>query len=561
MMRPGLLARWLGVTLVVGTLLPVPPFFPSAEAQAQSRSSGGYSRPSGGSRTPSSSSFGSSSRTPSSSSYSRSSSSGGYSLPGSGGSFGSRRPSVVPGYGSSAGDRSYTREQSGDVLRRMRERAESERQRAEQAARPPATSQPSAGGGWGTGGWGSTAGGYRPAPRSSWPSDVSSGWYRNRGYQVPGNVMNGPRSFGMWDAAFLYFLLSTLSQSGHADFFRNHQDDPGFREWRRDAEQRAQEDPQMRASLDDLDRRLAESRDQPRDPNYLPPGVPPEVATGTADAADRRTPSVEPAGGGGGIPVSVIGVVVVGGGLLGLLAWRRSRAAGNTGSIGGSGGMGPAGTLRSGAEMLRHKASGEGYTPSRFRVGMTLTVDPTPFLLTAGSTHVPSPSNGGEVVSVTEVGQIAESGAGRLVRLYLPEGRAMFQLHVGRDGEPDECRYFAVLDEVTPADEAEWGAWLDPREGMIGWPEFQTKDGKLYGRAWSPGQSRVEPRELVEEVASAQGTRTVRSQAMLYAAPTGAPAPAPQTEYILVSAIQDGSQAWVEVRAGLDVSLASLSLA
>jgi hypothetical protein len=28
------------------------------------------------------------------------------------------------------------------------------------------------------------------------------------------------------------------------------------------------------------------------------------------------------------------------------------------------------------------------------------------------------------------------------------------------------------------------GLWLDPAEGMIGWPSFQTKDGKMYGRAW-----------------------------------------------------------------------------
>jgi hypothetical protein len=96
---------------------------------------------------------------------------------------------------------------------------------------------------------------------------------------------------------------------------------------------------------------------------------------------------------------------------------------------------------------------------------------------------------------------------------------------------------------------------------MIGWPEFQTNDGKLYGRAWSPGEGRVEPRPLEETIESVQGTRTVRAQAMLYAAPTGAAEPAPPTEYILVSAVEAEGQAWVEVSAGIDVNPATLSLA
>lgn len=434
-------------------------------------------------------------------------------------------------------------------------------ERAARSAPAPAPPAPSRGG---TGGFsyperGGYGGGYRTAPGANY-----GGWYRDRGWNLPGSVLAGPRSFGIWDAAFLWFLFSTLNRPGHSDFFHNHQNDPGYQEWRQEAERRAQGDAEIRARLDELDRRLAENSDQPRDPNYLPPGVPPEVATGSEGAGlpDRRTPSLAEAGpdGGGGALASVGGVVLVGGGLLAVLAWRRrSGAAGRRTT--GAGSMGTGGTLSSAAGMLRHKASGEAYVPSRFRVGMTLRLDPAPFLLAAGSTHVLHPPSAGETVSVQEVGRIGENGGRGLVRLYLPGDRAMMQLHLGPGHEPDECRYFALLDEVTPADEAEWGAWLDPREGMIGWPEFQTRDGKLYARAWSPGRSRIQPRQLVEEVESASGRRTVTSQAMLYAAPTGLSAPAPQTEYILVSAVEDGGQAWVEIRAGLDVNPASLSLA
>ncbi|NUB13213.1 hypothetical protein GAY28_11085 [Azospirillum brasilense] len=43
-------------------------------------------------------------------------------------------------------------------------------------------------------------------------------------------------------------------------------------------------------------------------------------------------------------------------------------------------------------------------------------------------------------------------------------------------------------------------------------------------------------------------------------APPGAADPAPRTEYVLVAAVEDGGEAWVEVRAGIDVNPASLSL-
>ena len=48
---------------------------------------------------------------------------------------------------------------------------------------------------------------------------------------------------------------------------------------------------------------------------------------------------------------------------------------------------------------------------------------------------------------------------------------------------------------------------------------------------------------------------------MLYAAPTGLADPAPHTEYILVSAVEAGGRAWVEIAAGIDVNPAMLSLA
>lgn len=498
-----------------------------AEAEARPRSSGGYSR------SPSTSSYGGSSSSRSSGGYSRPSTSG-------------RTPSVGYSTGSSA-DRGYSRSQSGDALRRMRENDARSQSRIEYPRQAPAPAAPyrqeNSGGGFG-GGYGRSGGGYG--------GGYGGGWYRDRGYSPPASTM-GRGGFGMWDAAFLWFMLSSLNNSSHAAFFHHHQDDPGYRQWRAEADQRAQSDPQVRAQLNQLDQSLAANAVTPRDPNYLPPDVPVEVATGRA-APNVRTPSTESSGGNS---AAIIGLVIMGGIVVAVFLWgrRRPRQAGTQGGTMASGGL-----IRDAAGMLRNKASGAEYAPSQFRLGMPVQVDPTPFILAAGQTHLAPPPTGQPAV-VEAVGRIGGEGEGTLVRLYLQQEQGMIQLHLGAGNVPDECRYFALLDEVTPADEAEWKVWLDPAEGLIGWSQFQTKDGKVYDRLWSPGGGMVAPRSMAEEVETTTGRRTLQNHAMLYAAPTGAAEPAPQTEYILVSAIEDGGQAWVEIRAGLDISPASLSLA
>mgnify|MGYP004534243099 CR=1 FL=1 len=142
----------------------------------------------------------------------------------------------------------------------------------------------------------------------------------------------------------------------------------------------------------------------------------------------------------------------------------------------------------------------------------------------------------------------------------------MLRIVPGADGSalPAECRYFRLIDEVTPASEEEWSAWLHADEGMIGWSDFQTRDGKTYARVWQPAAGgsggKVPPRVAVERVEDAQGTREVRHAAMLYAAPTGAADPAPPTEYVLVQTAEDEGRAWVEIWAGIDINPASLGI-
>ena len=96
---------------------------------------------------------------------------------------------------------------------------------------------------------------------------------------------------------------------------------------------------------------------------------------------------------------------------------------------------------------------------------------------------------------------------------------------------------------------------------MIGWPAFQTKDGKTYDRVWAPGPTRIPPRQQTETVQTLDGMTQRRLQAMLYAGATGAAPPAPprpSTSWSQRS--KTAGQAWVEIHAGIDINPAALTL-
>jgi hypothetical protein len=434
-------------------------------------SSGGYSRPGGGSAY---GYAGPSRRTPISSS-------GGY----------SRRAYSGGGYSTgSFGDRALSRSVSSQALRDYQS---AQRSAETYTRRPPAY-----------------AGDYGWAEETPRRPSIWEGQRVARGPALPGS---GPLT-----AVALWAALNSLSSPNSAAYFHNYQNDPGYVQWRREADREAANNPTVAAKLDQLDAQLAQMESQPRNPSATAP-----VRTAPAQAESS-----------GFIwPVLFIGIVI----LVLLWLWRRR---------------------------LAHPASAAatpgltGSAATRFRVGMTMPVDPSPFLLAAGSTKV-QPLEGSGMISVEAVGLLRDGNV-LLHRLYLPGGKAFFQLHLGADGQPDECRYFSRLDEVTPADGQAWGAWLDPAEGMIGWPSFQTKDGKTYGRVWAPSNSRIPPRKMQETLQLVDHTEQRQLQLMLYGGPTGGAPPAPQTEYILVSAIDATGQAWVEIDVGIDINPAALTL-
>ena len=437
--------------------------------------------------------------------------SGGYSRSSGGSSSGGfdRRPSIggfaapsASSFGTfGGGDLAISRRASSQALRNYR---------ASQAPAPPLTTRrPSSG--WDDNTWGTSPLPRRP-PAAGWGGGVYGRAY----------APTAPR-FGAWDAILAWSLLNSLSRPQSVAYFQENRNDPSYAQWRAEADRKAQNDPAVAQKLAELDSLMGQQKAQP-----------------TSSRA-----AVEPEENNFIIVVVFFGSAV----LIGLWLLRR-----RAGAVAGGGSIG----VPRGLSATPAPSGLSGSAASRFRLGMTFPIDPSPFLLAAGTTKVKPPESGA-MISIEAIGLITDNGVA-LHRLYLPGRQAFFMLHLGRDGAPDECRYFSLLDQITPASQDEWGFWLDPAQGMIGWPQFQTKDGKLYDRVWAPGGARVPPRQQVETVQDLSGTTQRRLQAMLYGAHTGAAPPAPGIEYVLVYAVEQNDEAWVEVCAGIDINPAALAL-
>lgn len=211
------------------------------------------------------------------------------------------------------------------------------------------------------------------------------------------------------------------------------------------------------------------------------------------------------------------------------------------------------------ANLIKFKLSGAPYHHSLFRVGMVMEPDPTPFILAAGATKVQDPTGGDKLV-VTAVSSL-QAGQVSLTRLHLGESGAFLQLAVSNGGAVEECRFFTLIDRESPPDEDTWDVWLNEDQGLVGWPQFQTLDGQLYDRVWSPGTGRIDPILFDTRITTLNEKLSMTTRAMLYARPTGLADPAPQTEYLMVGVVEDRDQAWVDLHAGIDLNPAALTLA
>lgn len=90
------------------------------------------------------------------------------------------------------------------------------------------------------------------------------------GYNPPVYVYNSSPSFGAYDAMFLWMMLDRPSY--HSSYY-HHQRDPGFQEWRREAEKQAATNAELKAKLAKLDASVNGMKGTKVDPSFVPEGV------------------------------------------------------------------------------------------------------------------------------------------------------------------------------------------------------------------------------------------------------------------------------------------------
>lgn len=98
-------------------------------------------------------------------------------------------------------------------------------------------------------------------------------FYRNSGYTQPGYIYRSYPRFGVWDAMFMWFMLDNITRPHYSQMYYHHQNDPGFQQWRKEAEKMSGENQELKQKLATLDQEVARLKGQPVDPSYAPPGV------------------------------------------------------------------------------------------------------------------------------------------------------------------------------------------------------------------------------------------------------------------------------------------------
>ena len=112
-------------------------------------------------------------------------------------------------------------------------------------------------------------------------------YYRSSGWSTPTYVYMSQPSFGMWDAMFWWWILD----NNDSKTVHNHYNDPGFQEWKSEAERLSKDNLELAAKLGVMENEIKdmEKKGVARDPNYLPEGVDPEVAL-SLEAMAIRSP-------------------------------------------------------------------------------------------------------------------------------------------------------------------------------------------------------------------------------------------------------------------------------
>ncbi len=199
------------------------------------------------------------------------------------------------------------------------------------------------------------------------------------------------------------------------------------------------------------------------------------------------------------------------------------------------------------------------HLPLGIRVKGIVEIPQVDFILAGDQLRIKHPGISNIVISYG----VIYMGPNTFHRFYLSSTTDIYMLQIITDEKKDvrDCKLFMPYDEIYPDD---WGFWLDEHDGYIGYNIFQTKDGTGYERIWEDQErsvtlerddrgneiTRIPPVEFLETVYMdpyGKDTEMVKYSSMLY----GRTVNETTTEFLLVSAVEEGQGATVQLMVGV----------
>jgi len=146
-------------------------------------------------------------------------------------------------------------------------------------------------------------------------------YYAGRGWSAPGYAFGSYSGFGMWDAMFMWFMLSHMSSG--PGFFYNHQSDPGVQAFQQEAQKLSATNADLKKQLDELNTKLDTMKKDgtPVDPTAMPKDVDPNIALAQPKIAEKDP---EPKNASGSLFWPIVGMVALGGAAWMLFSRKRA---------------------------------------------------------------------------------------------------------------------------------------------------------------------------------------------------------------------------------------------
>ena len=123
---------------------------------------------------------------------------------------------------------------------------------------------------------------------------VRNTYYTTHHYTPPVYYTHFSPSYGVFDTLFMFWMMDNMHTNAEARAMaHNYQNDPGYRQWRADAEKQAATNAELKEKLAKMDSELATMKSQPVNPNYVPKDIPSEAIV-APQAMMAKTPNKAP---------------------------------------------------------------------------------------------------------------------------------------------------------------------------------------------------------------------------------------------------------------------------